>query len=60
MCVMWTDAPAEAGAKVYLSGARKMELVSGSHRVGQSVYHLEWCPEYRYRMFNKEKNKKAF
>ncbi len=35
-----------------------MELVSGSHRVGQSVYHLEWCPKYRYKMFNKEKNKK--
>ena len=35
-----------------------MELVSGSHCVGQSVYHLEWCPKYRYKMFNKEKNKK--
>ena len=35
-----------------------MELVSGSHSVGQSVYHLEWCPKYRYKMFNKEKHKK--
>lgn len=35
-----------------------MELVSGSHRVGQSLYRLEWCPKYRYHMFKKEENKK--
>jgi putative transposase len=35
-----------------------MELVSGSHSVGQNLYHLEWCPKYRYNMFIKEENKK--
>lgn len=40
-----------------VQSVKKMELNSGSHRVGQSVYHLEWCPKYRYQMFNKEKHK---
>ena len=35
-----------------------MELVSGSHSIGQCLYHLEWCPKYRYHMFKKEENKK--
>ena len=35
-----------------------MELISGSHSVGQNLYHLEWCPKYRYKMFIKEENKK--
>ena len=35
-----------------------MELNSGSHSVGQSLYHFEWCPKYRYKMFNKAENKK--
>ena len=35
-----------------------MNLVSGSHSVGQNLYHLEWCPKYRYSMFRREENKK--
>jgi len=35
-----------------------MNLVSGSHSIGQNLYHLEWCPKYRYNMFMKEENKK--
>ena len=35
-----------------------MELVSGSHSIGQNMYHLEWCPKYRYNMFKREENKK--
>ena len=35
-----------------------MNLVSGSHSIGQNLYHLEWCPKYRYNMFIKEENKK--
>ena len=35
-----------------------MELVSGSHSIGQNLYHLEWCPKYRYNMFKREENKK--
>ena len=34
-----------------------MELVSGSHSIGQNMYHLEWCPKYRYNMFKREENK---
>lgn len=33
-------------------------LRRGSHRVGQSLYHLEWCTKYRYKMFMKKENKK--
>ena len=37
-----------------------MELISGSHSVGQNMYHLEWCPKCRYNMFmfKQEENKK--
>ena len=35
-----------------------MVLVSGSHSKGQNLYHLEWCPEYRYNMFRGKGNKK--
>ena len=35
-----------------------MNLVSGSHSIGQNLYHLEWCPKYRYNMFRQEENKK--
>ena len=34
-----------------------MDLISGSHSVGQNLYHLEWCPKYRYNMFKREENK---
>jgi len=35
-----------------------MDLVSGSHSIGQNLYHLEWCPKYRYNMFRREEHKK--
>ena len=35
-----------------------MDLISGSHSIGQNLYHLEWCPKYRYNMFKQEENKK--
>jgi len=35
-----------------------MDLVSGSHSIGQNLYHLEWCPKYRYNMFKREESKK--
>jgi Zn-dependent protease len=35
-----------------------MELVSGSHSLGQNLYHLEWCPNYRYNIFRGKKIKK--
>ena len=31
-----------------------MELISSSHSIGQNLYHLEWCPKYRYNMFRQE------
>ena len=34
-----------------------LNLVSGSHSIGQNLYHLEWCPKYRYNMFKREENK---
>jgi putative transposase len=35
-----------------------MDLISGSHSIGQNLYHLEWCPKYRYNIFRREENKK--
>ena len=35
-----------------------MNLNSGSHSIGQNLYHLEWCPKYRYNMLKREENKK--
>ena len=35
-----------------------MDLVSSSRSIGQNMYHLEWCPKYRYNMFKREENKK--
>jgi len=35
-----------------------MDLISSSHSIGQNLYHLEWCPKYRYNMFKQEENKK--
>jgi len=35
-----------------------MNLIGGSHSIGQNLYNLEWCPKYRYKMFMKEENKK--
>jgi putative transposase len=32
-----------------------MELVSGAHIKYQVVYHLQWIPKCRYRIFRKEK-----
>lgn len=33
-----------------------MVLVSFSHAKGQLVYHLEWCPKYRYKIWRKPEN----
>ena len=35
-----------------------MNMVNGSHSIGQNLYHLEWCPKNRYKMYMKEENKK--
>ncbi|MBU0498238.1 MAG: IS200/IS605 family transposase [Candidatus Thermoplasmatota archaeon] len=34
-----------------------MDLISDSHSIGQNLYHLEWCPKYRYNMFRREDHK---
>ncbi len=31
-----------------------IDLVSGSHALGQSLYHLEFCPKYRYQALRSE------
>ena len=33
------------------------DLVSGAHAVFQCVYHIEWCPKYRFNVFKKEDSK---
>lgn len=36
-----------------------VSFVSSAHVKAQVVHHLEWCPKYRYRMFQKERVIKA-
>ena len=33
------------------------DLSSGSHSVYDCVYHLEWCPKYRFNVLGKESSK---
>ena len=33
------------------------DLLSGSHSVYECVYHLEWCPKYRFNVLRKESSK---
>ena len=33
------------------------DLVSGAHAIFQCVYHIEWCPKYRFNVFKKEGSK---
>lgn len=33
------------------------DLVSGAHSVYECVYHIEWCPKYRFNVFRKEGSK---
>ena len=50
--------PPTADAMKPRPGINLMNLVSGSHSIGQNLYHLEWCPKYRYNMFRGKGNKK--
>ena len=54
----WKGAPALSGCYKPHPGHDILNLISGSHSVGQNLYHLEWCPKYRYKVFMKEENKK--
>lgn len=31
----------------------EFEYTRNNHSVGDSMWHLEWCPKYRYKMFRK-------
>ena len=33
------------------------DLVSGAHSIFECVYHIEWCPKYRFNVFKKEGSK---
>lgn len=33
------------------------DLVSGAHARFQCVYHIEWCPKYRFNVLGKESHK---
>ena len=33
------------------------DLVSGAHAKFQCVYHIEWCPKYRFNVFRKDESK---
>ena len=35
----------------------KFEYSRQPHSVGDSIWHMEWCPKYRYQMFSKFKYK---
>jgi putative transposase len=33
------------------------DLMSGAHAIYQCVYHIEWCPKYRFNVFRKESHR---
>ncbi|MFA6269477.1 MAG: IS200/IS605 family transposase [archaeon] len=33
------------------------DLISGAHSLFQCVYHIEWCPKYRFNVLEKESHK---
>lgn len=35
----------------------QFEYTHNHHSVGDSIWHMEWCPKYRYEMFRKFKYK---
>ena len=35
----------------------EFEYTRNHHSVGDSMWHMEWCPKYRYKMFGKEEYK---
>jgi len=35
----------------------KFKYTRNNHSVGDSIWHFEWCPKYRYKMFRKLKYK---
>ena len=39
----------------YMNGVEVLNSVG--HAKGQWVYHIEWCPKYRYSLFGKESHK---
>ena len=34
-----------------MTGSVSESFARNAHSVGQSVYHFEWCPKYRFRVF---------
>ena len=43
--------------QIQISESYKNIYERGEHFVGISIWHLEWCPKYRYKMFAKLKYK---
>jgi len=35
----------------------EFKYTRNNHSVGDSMWHMEWCPKYRYNMFRKEEYK---
>jgi putative transposase len=33
------------------------DLMSGAHAIYQCVYHIEWCPKYRFNVLRKESHR---
>jgi len=33
------------------------DLVSGAHAIYQCVYHIEWCPKYRFNVLQKKEHR---
>jgi putative transposase len=40
--------------QILISESYENKYKSSSHAVGISMWHLEWCTKYRYKMFKKE------
>ena len=43
--------------QVLISESYEEKYERGSHSVGISMWHFEWCTKYRYKMFGKEEQR---
>ena len=50
-------AGAPFGCRVRRFDTMNSDLVSGAHALFQCVYHIEWCPKYRFNVLRKQSHR---
>ena len=45
-------------SRVWRFSTMNSDLMSGAHAIYQCVYHIEWCPKYRFNVLRKQTHRK--